>query len=300
MSDAAFRFPVLAAAAPALFVLLWSTGFLGAKLGLPYADTASFLFLRFAIAFALLATIAAFAASGRPTARAVGAAAVSGLLIHGGYLGGVFAAIESGLSAGLAALIVGLQPVLTALLAWPLFGERLSLSAALGCLLGVLGVAVVVLDGVGWSLSALGAGSGFGFAAAGGALLAMTFGLLHQKRVGDAIDPWTGQCVQALAAAAAFGAAALLVGALRVEWTGEFVFALGWLVVVLTLGAIGLLYALIKIGAASKTASLFFLTPPTTAVLAWLLFDERLGLGGIAGFACAAVGVWLVRRGATA
>ncbi|MEM6490450.1 MAG: DMT family transporter [Pseudomonadota bacterium] len=282
--------------APATFVLLWSTGFLGAKLGLPYADWASFLFLRFAAASILLCAICVFLAARLPAIRDAGPAAVAGLLIHFGYLGGVFAAIEAGLPAGLTALIVGLQPALTAVIAWPVFGERLSVAAMCGCVLGVAGVGLVVADGAGWSPAALSGADPFAYVAAIAALAAMTAGFLHQKRIGDSIDPWAAQTIQAVAAAAAFGLAALIVGELRVVWTGEFVFALAWLVLVLTLGAIGLLYALMKIGAAAKTASLFFLTPATTAVLAWLLFNEQLGWGGVAGFACAGLGVWLVRR----
>ena len=290
--------PLLARTAPALFVLLWSTGFIGAKLGLPYADAMTFLALRFAIVLAILTPVVLLFGRIRMSQRELAAQAATGFLMHAVYLGGVFWAIGEGVSAGLAALIVGLQPALTALMVGPVLGESIGRWAAIGFPIGLLGVALVVLDGAQWRLDALIApeAGAVGYISCALALIGMSAALLVQKRFGAATDPWAGQWVQAAVAGAALGLAAFAVGELRVTWTGEFIFALGWLVLALSIGAVGLLLALIRMGAASKTASLFFLTPPVTAAVAWALFDERLGLAGLVGFAVAALGVWLARR----
>lgn len=288
----------LARIAPALFVLLWSTGFIGAKLGLPHADPMTFLFLRFVLVTALLAPLALIFIRVRPGFRAVGGQVVVGLLMHGLYLGGVFWAIAQGVSAGLAALIVGLQPALTACLVGPFLGERVKAAAAIGFPLGAAGVVLVVLAGLDWRVDALiGAEADWsGYAACGLALAGMSAALILQKRVGGGIDPWTAQWIQAAASTVLFGVAATALGEWRVEWTGDFMFALLWLALVLSVGAIALLTALIRLGAASQTASLFFLTPPVTALIAWPLFGETLGWDGAAGMALAIFGVWLARR----
>ncbi len=276
---------------PLLFVFLWSTGFIGAKYGLPYAEPLTFLLLRYSALVVLLALLA-LAGRARWPAEArqwlhLGAA---GLLIHALYLGGVFVAISQGLPAGVVSLLVGLQPLLTAVFAGVIVGERVSGRQWLGLSLGLTG-AMLILSG---RLS-----GGFGWAGVLPALLALlgiTFGTLYQKRFCPHFDWRSGATIQ-------FGAAwlvtlplAFLNETLQVQWTGEFVFALGWLVLVLSVGAIGLLNHLIRAGTSVNVASLFYLVPPSTAIIAWLIFGETLTWVQLAGLAVAVVGVALVRR----
>ncbi len=278
---------------PVLFVGLWSTGFIGAKLGMPYAEPFTFLLLRFVIVVTLLTLAAVVVRAPWPrTWTDVRHGAIAGLLIHGIYLGGVFAAIDRGVPAGIAALIVGLQPLLTAVASGPYLGDRITARQWLGVLIGLVGVALVVGEKVSFNLGDL---AGVGFAVA--ALLGITIGTLYQKRHGGGMNLFTGSAVQFAAAGIFMLAAAATIETMKVEWSGEFVFALGWLVVVLSLGAISLLYLLIRRGAAAKVASLFYLVPPVTAVMAFVLFGETLGPMAIAGMAAAVVGVALVTKG---
>ena len=278
--------------APALFVLLWSTGFIGAKLGLPYAPPFTFLLVRI-LCVASILTALGLAAKARWPAdwREAGRIAIAGLLVHGVYLGGVFAAIAHGMGAGLVALIVGLQPLLTASLAPRLFGERVGPRQWLGLVLGLIGVALVVsrkisLEGgpaaILWALAALGG---------------ITIGTLYQKRHCGSMDLRTGAAIQYWATSLLLLALAWTMEPMHVEWTGQFAFALIWLVLVLSVGAIFLLFLLIREGQAARVASLFYLTPPVTAVMAWGLFDEPLPPVVLVGFAVVAVGVALARMG---
>lgn len=277
--------------APLLFVFLWSTGFLGAKYGLPHAAPLSFLLVRYLLVIALMAALAlALRASWPGDVRQWFHIGASGLMVHGLYLSGVFIAIGAGLPAGVAALVVGLQPLLTATLAGRLLGETVLTRQWLGLALGFAGVALVVADKL---------GSGFGPAAlvpAFVALLGITCGTLYQKRFCPRFDWRSGAVAQFLPAAVVTGLVVLVQDSYRVEWTGEFVFALGWLVLVLSVGAISLLNWLIRHGSAVNVASLFYLTPPVTALLAWLLFGETLAGLALFGMALAVWGVYLSRR----
>ncbi|GAA0589891.1 DMT family transporter [Craurococcus roseus] len=280
---------------PALFVLLWSTGFIGARLGLPHAGPLTFLALRYAIAAGLLALVALATRAPWPRRPAeLGHYAVAGLLVHGVYLGGVFVGISLGVEAGVSALIVGLQPLLTAALAGALLGERVAPRQWAGLGLGLLGVALVLARKLGQ-----GSGDALGALACVAALFGITAGTLYQKRHGAGMDLRTGSVVQFAAAGLATAPLALLFEDTSVEWDGEFVFALLWLVLVLSLGAVSLLYVLIRRGAASRVASLFFLVPPCTALIAWPLFGEALGPVALVGMALTAAGVALASRGAT-
>lgn len=275
---------------PGLFVLLWSTGFIGAKLGLPYAEPFTFLALRFASAAALLLLLTLIARAPWPKSWTEAAhIAVAGLLLHAVYLGGVYAAIYYGVEAGVSALIVSIQPLLVAAAAGPLLAERVSRLQWLGLALGVAGVALVV-----WRKLELGLGTPFGVTLALVGLLGITAGTLYQKRFCSSMPLRGGTAIQLGAAAAATGLAALLLESRTVDWTGEFVFAFAWLVIVLSLGAFVLLYVLIRQGAAARVSSLFFLVPPCTAVIAYFLFDERFGPVALAGMALATLGVALV------
>lgn len=277
---------------PALFVLLWSTGFIGARLGMPHAEPMTFLALRFALAAAVLALAALVARAPWPRRAAdLGHLAMAGLLMHGVYLGGVFVAIRLGLEAGLSALIVSLQPLLVAAAAGLFLGERVPPRAWLGLALGLAGVALILARKLG-----AGPGSFWGVLACLAALMGITVGTLYQKRFCTGHDLRTGNLVQFVAAGLFSLALALSFETMRVAWTAELVFALFWLVVVLSLGAISLLYLLLRRGAASRVASLFFLTPPTTALIAWPLFGERLGPLELLGMAVAVAGVALANR----
>lgn len=288
--------PAIGGVAPALFVLLWSTGFIGAKEGLPYAEPFTFLFLRMVVACVLLAGVStARRASWPRTLPDIGHTAVAGLLLHAGYLGGVFYAIDHGMPAGLSSLIVGLQPVLTAVLAQRMLGERVSPRQWGGLALGFAGVGLVVEERVG---AALGHPIERGaFVAVGVALLAATGGALYQKRYVRRTDLTAGAAIQYAAAAVALGLLAASFESMAIEWTPRFVFALAWLVLVLSLGAILLLLRLIREHSVSRISSLLYLVPPMTALEAYLLFDERLGAVALAGMFLVAVGVIAVLRG---
>ncbi|CCH89309.1 putative membrane protein of unknown function [Modestobacter italicus] len=284
-------------AAPLVFVLLWSTGFVGAKYGLPYAEPFTFLALRLALAGALLAALAGGLRSAWPSGRAqVGRAGVAGLLLHAGYLGSVFFAIHSGLPASVAAVVTSLQPVLTAALASRLLGERLVAVQWLGLALGVGGVVLVLAPGLAAAAGEEGALPPVGVAACLVALLSGTAGTLWQKQHGDDIPLLSGTVVQYAAAALVLVAVAGLTEDMAIEWTAEFVLALVWLVVPLSLGAVLLLLLLLRRGSASGVSSLLFLVPPATAVEAHLLFGESLPLLSLAGVVVTTVGVALVLR----
>lgn len=287
--------PRLTAAAPLLFVLLWSTGFIGAKFGLPYAEPLTFLSTRYVLVIALmvllaLATRARWPADWRQAAH-IG---VTGVLVHATYLGGVFVAIHRGLPAGVAALVVGMQPLLTAVGAGWLLGERVTPRQWLGLALGFAGVALVVggkagidsgsEDLVGMLTPAL------------AALAGITVGTLYQKRFCPSFDLRTGAVVQFVPTLIITAFLAAETEAMQIRWTEEFVFALMWLVLVLSLGAISLLNLLIRSGSAVNVASLFYLTPPTTALMAWLLFGETLTGVALGGMGVAVTGVWLARK----
>jgi len=279
---------------PGLFVLLWSTGFIGARLGLPYAEPMTFLGLRMAIASLLLLGVAlATRAPWPPGRRGVVHVAVAGLLVHGVYLGGVFWAIDHGQGAGVTAIIVSVQPLLTAALAGAVLGERVTARQWVGLLAGFAGVGLVVSG----RLDA-GTASPATVASALLALAGITLGTLYQKRFCPATDLRTGGAIQFAVTGLALLALAAATESLAIEWSGEFLFALAWLVLVLSVGAIGLLFALIRRGAAYRVASLFYLAPPFTVIFAYLLFDERLDARALAGLAVVVAGVALVNLGA--
>lgn len=276
--------------APGAFVLLWSTGFVGAKYGLPYAEPFTFLALRLAIAGALLAAAAALSRSGIGRAQ-MGRAAVSGLLLHATYLGGVFWAISRGTPAGVSSVIVSLQPVLVAALATRLLGEQLIRRQWLGLLVGVVGVALVIAPGLAGSSGRLPVS---GVVACLLSLVGGTAGTLWQKRHGDGIPLLAGTAVQYAAAATALLAVSFATESRHIAWTGHFVGALTWLVLVLSIGAVLLLLVLLRRGSASGVSSLFYLVPPATAVEAFLVFGERLAALSVVGVGVAAVGVAMV------
>ena len=281
-----------AGVAPVAFVLLWSTGFVGAKYGLPYAEPFTFLALRLAIAAALLGA-AAVCTGGRVTRAQLGRAAVSGLLLHATYLGGVFWAISRGTPAGVSSVVVSLQPVLVAALAVRLLGERLVVRQWAGLAVGVLGVGLVVAPGL---AGRTGDSPVAGLLACLVALLGGTLGTLWQKRHGDGIPLLWGTAVQYAAAAVVLAGLSAATETQRIAWTGRFVAAMAWLVLALSIGAILLLLVLLRRGSASGVSSLFYLVPPATAVEAYLLFDERLAALSLVGIVVTCVGVAMAVR----
>ncbi|HPE05300.1 MAG TPA: DMT family transporter [Thauera sp.] len=289
--------PLLTRLTPLLFVLLWSTGFIGAKYGLPYAEPLTFLSSRYVLVIGLMSLLAlAMRAPWPASPREALHIGVTGLLVQALYLGGVFMSIHRGLPAGISALVVGMQPLLTAALAGALLGERVSARQWAGLALGFGGVALVVgskanVDGVdGGALMHM-------LVPALAALLGITAGTLYQKRFCPRFDLRTGSVMQFLPSLVITLLVASQTETLRIEWTGDFVFALGWLVLVLSIGAISLLNLLIRSGSAVNVASLFYLTPPTTALIAWAMFDETLSALAIVGMTIAVAGVWLARKG---
>lgn len=281
------------ACAPFLFVFLWSTGFVGAKFGLPYADPLTFLLVRYLLVVGLMAVLVwATRAPWPHDARQIFHIGVSGVLVHAVYLGGVFVSIKHGLPAGVTALLVGMQPLLTAGAAGWLLGERLSLQQRLGLVLGFVGVTLVIADKLVnvdlWAFGTM-------IIPAVVALLAITVGTLYQKRFCPSFDLRTGALIQFAPSAVLTAIAAFCSEGMHIEWTPSFIFSLSWLVFVLSLGAISLLNLLIRSGSAVKVASLFYLTPPMTALIAWLAFGETLSAWAIAGMAVAVYGVYLAR-----
>jgi drug/metabolite transporter (DMT)-like permease len=276
-------------AAPGVFVVLWASGFIGGKLGLHYAEPLTFLTLRMFGAVLVLGVIMAFTRPKWPDRNGVMHSVLTGLMVHGLYIGGVFIAIEHGLSAGFASLVVGLQPVLTSTLANRWLGERVGPQQWLGLTLGLLGVYLVLRDSM-----ALGGAGWFAWTSAVVGLVGITLGTLYQKRFGGGIDWRPAMCIQYAAAGVAFAAGAAAFETRIVHWTPAFLFALCWLVFVLSFGAVWLLFWLIRRAAATRVASLFYLTPPITALMAWALFDETLAPLALVGMAVCVVGVFLV------
>lgn len=276
--------------APPLFVLLWSTGFIAAKFGLPYAPPLTFLFYRFVAVAVLMALVALATGAAWPQRRVeILHVAVSAWLVHGAYLGGVFVALAGGMPAGTIAMLVGLQPILTVGLARWWLGERIVPRQWAGLAAGLVGVWLVVRNKAGL------AGFGEGIVPAAIALVGISVGSLYQKRYCTHVDLRAGAVIQFAACALLFAPILLLTQGFAARWTPEFLFALSWSVIVLSVGAISLLYWLLRHGAASNVARLFFLVPPVTAVMAWFIYGEQLDHWALAGMVLIAGGVALAR-----
>jgi len=286
-------------ATPILFVLLWSTGFIGAKYGLPYAEPYTFLFIRFVGVLIVLFALILLLGERWPKEPLLWLhIGIAGMLVHGLYLGAVFTAIDLGMPAGVTALIVGLQPLVTTTLARFWLSEHISRRQWIGILLGLVGIVLVMTEQV--DLDSPGQlFTGFGWAAilsAFSALLGISIGTLFQKRYCTGMPLVTGTFIQYLGASLVLGAGALLFETREINWTPTFAFALLWLIFGLSIAAILLLMTMIRRGEASRVASLFYLVPPVTAVEAWILFGERLGVVALIGIALAVAGVALSVR----
>jgi drug/metabolite transporter (DMT)-like permease len=286
------RQAALIAAMPAVFVLIWSTGFIVARSGMPHAGPMGFLAWRYALSILAFLMWIAWARAAWPRTRAQwGHLAVTGVLMHAGYLGGVWAAVKAGIGAGTSALIVGFQPLLTALWVSAMGVEhRIAARQWIGLALGLAGLLLVV----GRKLD-VGEVTPANFTLAAGALVAITVGTLYQKRYVQPCDVRTANTVQ-LGAAWLVTAPLAAWEALPMQLHPELIGAMAWSVLGLTLGGSSLLYLLIQRGAATRVTSLMYLVPPTTAVMAWFMFGEPLGAQVLAGMALTALGVWLVVR----
>lgn len=277
--------------APAAFVFIWATGYVVAKAAAPYAEPLSFLLLRYLGVIVLMTALALVARAPWPRNPAqVMHLAIAGIGIQAIYLGGVWVAVKQGMPAGMAALIVNLQPVLTAV-AGPLVGERVRAVQWVGLALGFIGVAMVVWVKVG--SASLVAGP---VLLALMSLLAITAGTLYQKRYVPAFDLRTGQVVQFAASVAVTLPFALAFESFSIQWNAEVIAALLWSILVLTGGGISLLFMMIRAGAATQVTSYMYLVPAVTALLAWLMFGERLAPLAIAGMLVTIAGVALVVR----
>ena len=283
-----------ARAAPAIFVVLWSTGFIGTKYVLNNAEPLTYLTIRMALVVALMAVIAAIARPQWPDRSGIGHSIAAGLLVHGFYLGGTAIAIAHSIPAGLSALIPGLQPILTSTLANRWLGERVTPLQWGGLLLGLGGVILILHN------RPMSGDAGWGWLASGVSLVSITLGTLYQRRYCGNIDWRAGNLIQYITVMILFAAVAWLFENNVVHWTSEFVLALIWLAVVLSIGSIGLLYWLIRRSAATSVASLFYLVPAVTALMAYILFGEWLDAVAIAGMIACAAAVFLVNRRAPA
>ena len=280
-------------AVPFIFVLFWSTGFIGARWGLPYIEPFNFLFIRMLMTLvAFMALILWFKAKW-PSLKGAGHQLVVGSLIHAGYLGGVFAAIKLELPAGVTAIIVGLQPLLTAFLSLFWFGQRLSRMGWIGLWMGLVGVVLVLSSGLVSQEFKVHPGA---LVAAAVALFAISIGTLYQKRYGGGTDLLTASFIQYIATAIWMGMLTFTFETREIIWSPDLIGALLWLVFGLSVTAILLLLLMIREGESAKVASYFYLVPPATALEAWLLFDEQIAPLGLIGILVAVGGVYLTQR----
>ena len=278
--------------APALFVLLWSTGFIGAKYGLPYADPFVFLSVRILIAAVLLFALARLMKMPiRIGRQAVVRSGLIGFFLHACYLGGVFYSIAQGLPAGVAAVVTSLQPVLVSIVAVKVLGEQLRIRQLVGLLIGLVGVILVLGPSIDSQIpmSAI--------IAILVALIGSTTATLLQKKMGSGIPLLSGTAYQYLFSGCVLGMIALATQESSITWNLRFTAAFIWLILVLSVGAILLLLWLLNTGSAAKVSSLFYLVPPATAIEAFALFGEKVNTQGFLGIGITALGVWLVMRG---
>jgi drug/metabolite transporter (DMT)-like permease len=284
--------PAITAGAGALFIFFWASGFVSAKFGLLYAEPFTFLILRFLLALAFLIPMCLIWKAQWPQGiRLIGHVALAGFLVQTVYLIGVFYSIWLGVSTGVVALIVGLQPLLTGALAGAALGEKVSPRQWAGLALGFAGLALVVAEKVDFAGS-----QGWGAALCGLSLIGITVGTLYQKRYCADVDIRCAVSIQNGVSFLVIAPLALTFETMRIDWTGEFVFALTWSAMGLSVIAIALYYLLVRNGAAAKVTSLLYLSPPTTALMGWLMFGETFSLVALSGLAVAVAGVWLANR----
>ena len=279
--------------APGLFVLLWSTGFIGVKYGIPFAPPFYFVAIRMAIASILLFIAVSFLRKSQPITRSIiWPSTLIGLTLHGAYLGGCFFAVSRGLPAGVTALIASLQPVLVSLFAARYLGEPLRARAVSGLVLGLVGLFVVVIPRI--STTGVNSISLISIAACVVGLLGGTSGTILQKKYGGAIPTLAGTSIQYAATAVVLLTLAMIFEQPEIQWTAKFVGALAWLVLALSFGAILLLFFLLSYGSAASVSSLYYLVPAATAIEAYFFFDEHISPISLIGTVITVIGVWLV------
>jgi drug/metabolite transporter (DMT)-like permease len=278
-----------ARATPVIFVLLWSTGFIATKYVLTGAEPLTYLTVRMALAVAIMAVVVAIVRPRWPDRAGVGHSIVAGILVQGFYLAGTVLAVAHSVPVGLSALIPGLQPVLTSTLASRFLGERVTPLQWGGLMLGLVGVGLI-LHG-----RPISGDAGWGWFASAASLVSITLGTLYQKRFCGGIDWRTGSLIQQIAALVMLGLGAWAFETNTVRWTTEFVLAVTWLAVVLSIGTVGLLYWLLRRQASSQVASLFYLVPAVTALMAYILFGETLDAIAIVGMVACGAAVLVVR-----
>jgi len=284
--------PATMAAASALFIFFWASGFIAAKFGLPYAEPFTFLTLRFLVALAILVPLAILWRADWPSSLGViSHIIVAGLLVQTIYLIGVFYGIYLGISTGIIALIVGLQPLITGALAASVLGERVTARQWEGLALGFVGLGLVVAEKVGHP-----SGQAWGVAFGTLALAGITLGTLYQKRFCAETDIRVAVTIQNGISLIVIAILAVSWETMVINWTGEFVFALLWSGIGLSVIAIYLYYLLVRHGAAAKVTSLIYLSPPTTALMGWLMFDEIFAPMAMLGMLIAVAGVALANR----
>ena len=278
-------------AAPGIFVLLWSTGFIGARLGLPHAEPFNFLFIRFSLVVLILLAVSFFKVKKWPSRTLLLHSMVVGVLLHGVYLGGVFFAIDRGMSAGISALIVSLQPIVTLALGAAYLGEKITLRTVLMFALGFAGVAIVLWPKLGVETGSL---PTISIVANVFALLGISIGTVYQKKKVTGIDLLPSLVAQYVGAIVVLGILAFATETREIAWTGEFVFALSWLIFVLSLGAVALLMFLISRDSVARTSALFFLVPGFTLIVSNIMFGEQMSGVQIFGLLMASAAVGMV------
>ncbi len=272
------------------FIFLWASAFVAAKLGLSDAGPFSMLAIRFVIVSFIFAIIVFLFRAKWPKKSEVLYIGLVGILLHGFYLGGVFFSITKGTSAGISSLIVSLHPVLTCILAILIIKEDIKVDKWIGIFLGFIGVLIVVWPRLGGELPLI------GFISCVIALVAISFGTIIQKKYLENMDILGGNTIQAVFAAIFFSILLVFFEEFKFNLSKELIISMTWLILLVSLGAISILMLLIRRGEMSSTASLFFLAPPVSAILGYLVFKEELNASGIIGFIVACTGVWLVNR----
>lgn len=281
---------VMARAAPLVFVVLWSTGFIGTKYVLVGAEPLTYLTVRMVMVVSIMAAVVALVRPTWPDRAGIAHSIVAGLLVQGLYLAGTALAVAHSVPVGLSALIPGLQPILTSTLANRWLGERVTPLQWGGLLLGLAGVVLILHN------RPITGDAGWGWLASATSLVAITLGTLYQKRFCGHIDWRSGSLIQQIAALLMLAAGAWLFESRIIDWSVQFVLAVSWLAVVLSIGTVGLLYWLLRRQDSSRVASLFYLVPAVTALMAYILFGERLDAVAIAGMVACAAAVLLVNR----
>ena len=284
---------MFAKAAPAIFVCLWATGFVGARMGMPHSEPGTFLSLRFAIAFVLLTLIVLVVRAPWPGRRTAWKSILIGFLIHGAYLGPVFWVIDQGMPAGVSAVVVGLQPLFTAFLAGWWLKEQITPRHWFGLVVGISGVVLVLYPGIDLADSGVTATT---ICVALVGMLSVTVGTVLQKSLGSNIDLRAGTALPYLGAFIPVFVLALVSETGAIDWTGEMILAMTWSIFVLSLLAIFLLMWLIREGSVAKVSSLFFMVPAVAALMSYFLFDETLGLVQLVGMVLCAAAVAMVAQ----